>query len=227
MKKYIAVLSLAALALTVTPAFAHEGKDKDKDSEHVGFGAKVQALFHHENKGLHLGQIKNDSSRFILVGTVASVGTNSLVVNFEKGANVGTSTAGSQVTVVTNSSTKLGDGDKDDDNKLTLSSLKAGDRVVVSGSVAGSVLTATNVRLLKAKASAKAFGTVTAVTPTSVTITNAKTGVAQTVTTTADTKVMVDGEASTTADIQVGDRGFVKFKNDVSGMIAKFIALFR
>ena len=225
MKKYIAVLSLAALALTVTPAFAHEGKDKD--SEHVGFGAKVQALFHHENKGLHLGQIKNDSSRFILVGTVASVGINSLVVNFEKGANVGTSTAGSQVTVVTNSSTKLGDGDKDDDNKLTLSSLKAGDRVVVSGSVAGSVLTATNVRLLKAKASAKAFGTVTAVTPTSVTITNAKTGVAQTVTTTADTKVMVDGEASTTADIQVGDRGFVKFKNDVSGMIAKFIALFR
>ncbi len=218
MKKFLTVFSIAALLLTSTVAFADDG-------DHAGlFG------WNHENMGLHLGIFKQnlDSSKFIIVGTVSAMTSDSITVNVQKQVNTQVA-VNSQATVAVNSSTKLGDGNNDDDDSFTLSSLKAGDRVVIVGSVSGSTLTATNIRLLSEKEKQKAvvFGQVTAVTPTSVTITNAKTGVSQTLTTNSDTKVMVDGQAATTSDIQVGDRGFVRFKNDVSGMFAKLIALFR
>ena len=73
----------------------------------------------------------------------------------------------------------------------------------------------------------KAFGEVTAKTDTSITVKNNVTGATTTFTTDADTQVKINGETQTLADVQVGDRGFVKFKTQVSGFLAKMINLFR
>lgn len=235
------MLSIAALALTVTTtAFAEDNGQDDQNEaldqhmeSHMGLGASMQDLFHHgehDDNGLHLGQLKQNlsSSQFIVVGTVASTTDSSVTVNVQKQVNV-SGIANGQVTVLVNSSTVLGDSqkDNDDDDSFTLSSLKPGDRVLVQGSISGSTLTATSIRLLQMKKSNVVFGSVSAVTPTSVTITNAKTGTSQTITTNSDTKVMVNGTAATTSDIQVGDHGFVRIVNDVTGFIAKLIAIFR
>jgi hypothetical protein len=233
MKKYIAALSIAALALTTTVAFAHDNNnDHDADHEgvevHEGLEAHgtVEASF--QGEGLHLGILKHfDQNRFVLIGTIASVGSNSVTVNVQNSVNANVTNG--QGTVATNSSTKV-TAKGDEDNNLTLASLKAGDRVVVSGSVSGSVLTAIRIRVFGNKKNEqpnKAFGSVTAKTADSITVTNSLTGVSQTFMTNGDTKVNINGEVKTLADVQVGDRGWVKFKTEVSALIAKFIALFR
>src|SRR3989344_4918842 len=209
MKKLLAVLTIAALALTATVsiASAHE-------NESHGF-IKVKA---EQAGGLRLGL-----NKFQFWGTVNSATSSSLVFNAKAGKHLSDLMGNGQVTVVINSDTKI---KGNDEAVLSWADLKAGDKVIVSGSISGTVLTATQVRDLSRPVT-RASGKVTAVTDNSITITNGLTGVSQTVTTNADTKVMINGESKTIADIQVGDSGWVKFKNEAGSLIAKFFNLFR
>jgi len=160
-------------------------------------------------------------NRFMVKGTVASVGTGSLVVTATKSENVPNMT-NNQATVVVNASTKI-TGDKNDN--FTLSNIMAGDQVIVHGTVTGTTLTATNINLKSVKK--VAYGKVTAKTDTSVTITNTVTGTSQTVPVSTDTKVTINGETKTATDIAVGDSGWVKFKTRAGVIVTKIINLFR
>ncbi|MDP3741588.1 MAG: DUF5666 domain-containing protein [bacterium] len=224
MKKAIAMLSLAALALTATTTFADT---ESKDHGNAALRVRADGMFDH---GLHLGWLKHDkhlddlkdvnSTHFVVTGTVASTTSGSITVNVKKQINA--TVDNSQATVNVTSDTKI---TREKDQSMALADLKAGDQLVITGNVSGTTMTASRIHLIAVRG--KAYGQVTATTSNSITIKNAVTGVSSTFTTSADTKVSVNGESQTTADIQVGDKGFVKFKSEVSGLFAKFIALFR
>ncbi|MBI4049369.1 MAG: hypothetical protein HY395_00935 [Candidatus Doudnabacteria bacterium] len=207
MKKLVSILSIAAVALTATVAFANEGMISA--SAHFGFPAKMQL-------GL---------DKFVAVGTVAAESSGSLILNVQAGAHLNNVSDG-QITVASNADTQ------------TAGSVDVGDKVIVRGEIQDNgSLEADSVRVIgeangKAEAEVRAkkpvaFGEVTAVTDNSVTIKNNVTGETKTLTTNDDTKVMVNGEAKTTSDIQVGDRGLVKFKAMLDTFVATMIRLFR
>ncbi|MBI4363310.1 MAG: hypothetical protein HY545_00475 [Candidatus Doudnabacteria bacterium] len=209
MKKLISGLSIAALALTASVAFAHEADVKAEVSgnTHFGFPIKIQL-------GL---------DKFVAVGTVAAVGSTSTTLNVQAGAHLNNISNG-QITVATNADTK------------TSGSVAVGDKVIVRGEIgADGSLEADSIRVIgeaNGKAEAKAhkqvaFGEITAVTDNSVTIKNNVTGETKTLTTNDDTKVMINGEAKTTTDVSVGDRGMIKFKVMLDTFIATMIRLFR
>lgn len=207
MKKVIAYFAIATLALTATVGLAAAHENEDHASLKVA-----------EVGGLRLGL-----SKFQVFGTVASATSSSVVLNAKGGKHLPDLAVNGQVTVVISGDTKIMGNDE---TVLTWADLKAGDKVVVSGSIDGSVLAAKRIRDVS-QPKVKASGEITAISGNFVTITNGLTGVSQTVTTNDDTKVMINGESKTVADIQVGDSGWVKFKNEAGVLIAKFFNLFR
>ncbi len=221
MKKFIAALSIAAvvLSLAVSPVLAKEGRGNGKEKD--------------EDRGLKLGRIlrefRNDdnerhdvaSNKFLLVGTVSAVTASTLSVNVKGSVHVPNLT-NNVAQIMANTATKVY-GEKN--KALIWNDIKVGQQVLVSGSNANSTLTAEHIKILAVKG--KAYGEVTAKTDTSITIKNSVTGATQTFTTDSNTQVNVNGEAKTMTDVQVGDKGFVKFKNQVSGMFAKVVNLFR
>jgi hypothetical protein len=221
MKKTYAVLSVAAIALslTATPALAKGHGHDDNNGKHLGdvFG-RFDSLIKKsdDDKGHGLA-----SDQFVLTGTVGSATTGSIVITVKGSVNVPTLT-NNLATVNVDANTKYF---ADKNQTVTLTDVKAGQQIVVSGTVSGSTLTAKNVRIIFPKG--KVYGEVTAKTDTSITIKNNVTGTTQTFTTDANTKVNIDGEAKTQTDVKVGDKGFVKFKTTLSGMVAKVINLFR
>ncbi len=213
MKKIFASIALLALAFTATPAFAHDGDGGD----HKGsFRASVKTAL--ENRGWHWGQ-----NQFVAMGTVASVSGSNLTVNVQSSSKLGNIERGAQVVFATNSETKFFGSDK---TVLALADIKVGDKVIASGSVEASVYTASTI-WDKTRPVTKAYGTVTAKTDDSVTITNSVTGQSQTVAVNGDTNIAINGETKTAADISVGDVGWVKFKNTAGDLVAKLIRLFR
>src|SRR6185436_19730063 len=130
-KKIFAVLSLAAVVLSVSPglASANSGNDKMK-----GFGRFWNGIFKRFEHKL-------PDTSFIMSGTVVSTTSNSVVVNVQASANV-PNLVNSQATVMTDANTKI---IKDKDTVITLANMVAGDRVEITGSVSGSVLTATKI----------------------------------------------------------------------------------
>lgn len=219
MKKAIAILSLAALALTST-AFAQDNnkdhQNKDNRGWHLGIFNKLEHFEDRTDKA----DKKVDATRFVLTGSVVATTSASITVNVK--SQVHATVVNNQATVAVTADTKIA---RDKDQAAALASLKAGDQIVITGTLSGTTMTASKIHLIAVRG--KAYGEVTAKTDTSITVKNAVTGVSQIFTTSGDTKVIVNGEAKTTADVQVGDKGFVKFKSDVSGLFAKFVALFR
>jgi hypothetical protein len=225
MKKVFAIFTIAAIALSViaTPAFAKEGKNKHDDREDRGLRlGKIMSEFKGELK-LHDDKHNNDlaSNQFILMGTVGSTTSGSIVVNVKGSVHVPTLT-NNLATINVDSNTKFL---ANKNQTVTLAEIKVGQQVVIKGTVSGSTLTATMVHIMFPKG--KAYGEVTAKTDTSITIKNSVTGTTQTFTTNSDTEVKVNSESKTITDVQVGDKGFVKFKATLSGMVAKVINLFR
>ncbi len=214
MKNRVIALSLLGLMLMATPAL---GKSKDDKSD--------------DDHGLKLGQIKNwfnsDSSQFVVMGTVESVGTNSFVVKANGLLHVPNVT-NNMVTIKVDSNTKFsGTG-----NDASISTTSVGKNVLATGKVTGTDLFATKVivngeKADKIEVKKKAMGTITEKTDTSITVKNSVTGESKTITTNANTQVKVDGEVKTVADVQVGDRGWVKFKTVGTTLIAKIVHLFR
>jgi hypothetical protein len=221
MKKSIIVLSILALVLTATPAFAKNGKDKDNRGD-----KRFSKIFRQFGK-----RIDNniDATKFVLTGTVASKTTASLVVTTQTTVHV-PSLTNSLATVNVDANTKI----NGNSGAITIADILVGDKVIVMGNVSGTTLTATNVQVNTVKtpeAKKKAFGEVTAKTTTdgvtSVTVKNNVTGITQSVTVDENTKVVINGETKAVADIAVGDRGWVKFRDQAGTMIAKIFSLFR
>ncbi|OGE81233.1 MAG: hypothetical protein A3H72_01380 [Candidatus Doudnabacteria bacterium RIFCSPLOWO2_02_FULL_48_8] len=216
MKKFINVLSIAALALTATTVLANGNMGV---SAQVRANVKADGNFGQFMKGLRMG-LHNDD-RFGFMGTVTAVGTASLTVDVEgrHSANITTGPA----TVVVDADTKIRANGR---SELSLADIRTGDRVAVRGEVwDNNALEADNVMIVvKPQA---AYGSVTAKTDNSVTIRNSVTGTERTVTVNPDTKVVLNGEAVTAADVQVGDRGVVKFKAMLDTFVATMIRLFR
>lgn len=228
MKKLIAMFAIAALALTfATPAVAKEGRGGDDRGERSENTLKnlikmVERLDDRDDRDDDDDDDDDNlGSRFVLSGTVGSTTSASVVINVQNSRNLPALT-NNLATVNVDSDTKFVAGKK---NVAAMADVKTGQQIMVVGTVSGTTLTADIVQIKLPKG--KVFGEVTAKTDTSVTIKNNVTGVTQTITTDADTDVRINGEEKTLADVQVGDRGFVKFKATLAGMIAKVINLFR
>lgn len=216
MKKAIAMSLVAVSLFAATPAFAKEQGDK--------------------HEVLHLGQIKNlfrksnmDNNQFLVIGSIDSTTTNSLLVKETAVLHVPTVTNG-MVVIKTDSKTVVTNEGK----TAAMTDLKKDVNVVIMGTVSGSDLTASNIRIVKTVEKLKdhekdnvVAGKVNANTNGTVTITNGLTSVAKTITTDANTKVVIDGQVKTVADIQVGDSGWVKFKTVGTTLVAKVFHLFR
>lgn len=218
MKKSIIALFVAALMLTATPALA-KGNNHGENGRHLG---KVFTKI--EDRMQKLGNKLDKlvpSDQFVLTGTVGSTTSGSVVVTVKNGVHLPTLT-NNIATVNVDSNTKI-TGEKN--QTVTLADIKAGQQLVVQGTVSGSLLTAKNVHLLFPVG--KAFGEVTAKTDTSITIKNNVTGTTQTFTTNGDTKVTINGDSKALADLNVGDRGIVKFKSNLLGTVARIVNLFR
>jgi|GEM_PF-5468639 hypothetical protein len=228
MKKryYVAAASLAVVTLIASPVLAKNngGNNDGNDGNHGwNFGRSFARMIKIGNPV--------DTSKFLVVGTIVSKTDTTLTISVQKNVNVSNIT-NNQVTVTTDNNTKLGDGDSDNDDSFTLASLKVGDNVMVVGTISGTTLTATNIRLSTKEVKVQnmtAYGQVMSKTDTSVTIKNNVTGTSQTVTVNASTKVSINGENKTLVDIQVGDRGMIKFTTDATTTTstAKTITLFR
>ncbi|HEX9502716.1 MAG TPA: hypothetical protein VF974_00120 [Patescibacteria group bacterium] len=226
MKKIVALLSIAAIAITLTasPAFAknhgnHEGDQSDHSEKNFKSFINLSAkLDKHDD-----GEDNDDSAtdQFTLTGTVGSTTTGSIIVNVTSSHNLPALT-NNLATVNVNANTKYIAGKQP---TVSLADVKAGQQVIIEGTVNGTTLTAQEVEIRLPKG--KVYGAVTAKTGNSITVKNGVTGAMQTLTTDADTKVKINGETKTVADIQVGDRGFVKFKTTLAGFLAKIINLFR
>lgn len=219
MKKLISILSIAALALTTSVALAHNDNNDDDNGNKARVEGSVEANEHFNFPA----NIRLGLEKFVAVGSVAARGSSSLTLNVQAGAHLNNVSNG-QVTVATNVETQ------------TSGSVDVGDKVIVRGEiVANGSLEADSVRVIgegngNAEVKAKkqvVFGEVTAVTDSSVTLKNNVTGEVKTFATNEDTGVKVNGESKTTADIQVGDRGMIKFKAMLDTFVAAMIRLFR
>lgn len=214
MKKTIAGLALAALALAATPGLV----SAHGDNEGKGVGKYFGGIFKRFDR-------KVPATAFVISGTVVSTGSNTLVLNVQASANI-PNLANSQATVATDANTKVTGQKK---TTLALADVKAGDRVEINGNVSGTTLTAANIRDLGPvpPAPVTTSGKVTAVSATSITLQNGLANTSQTFTMDTNTKVTINGTAKTVADIQVGDAGMIKSKTAANIFTSKIITLFR
>lgn len=213
MKKTVAFLSLAALALSANIASARGLEIGSDLNARVDAKLSVPHKFDGEHNRDFVYPEKRNSNWFVVMGTVKSSANNVIVVDSDKSTT--------DVTVKTDADTKF----KMHGKEIVFADIKAGQRVVVMGEKDSTTWTANWVHV---KAERKmVFGQVTAKTDTSVTFKNNTTGNTVTVPVTDETMVKINGETKTAADIQVGDSGFVKIKAVLDTMVTKFIHLFR
>jgi hypothetical protein len=218
MKKTLIALALVGL-FAAAPALANNGNGNDNNRGRGG-------VFYRADR-------PKDDSRFVVTGTVNVVNASSVEINatqnkggffgwFHWGKNKSNNSGlTGAVTINTNSDTKI----TQDKDTIALNQIAKNDIIVVTGTKTDDdTLLASAIRIQTRGAIA---GQVTAKTDNSVTIKNNVTGETKTVATDDDSKISINGEEKAVADIEVGDRGFVKFKKTVDGLVAKFIGLFR
>lgn len=228
MKKSIVSLAIALLAIgAAVPAFANDGshgRGNDSDRDRA------------ENRSVANNQTWPSSFSLTIQGNVTAKSADSITIAindqsgvwrhkgwFKHTAQTFKEKFGTSIVVKVNADTKYSSQDKN--ATITLANIAVGNTVRIKGNYANSVFTGSSVKVVYP--SGKAMGTVTAKTADSVTIKNTVTGDTKTVTVDADSKVMINGEDKAIADIQVGDKGVVKFKNKVGTLVAKVINLFR
>lgn len=219
MRKIIAILSLAALMLTGTAVFADDGEIKGE--------ARVKAEEKLAPVVKDFVKSNRDHNRFVLNGTVNAVGSASITIdvtrkNHRRDVLPLIFPLPGPVVVAVDSDTKITLNDK---TEIRLADIQVGNRVHVKGETKNGGLVANHIMVINKPE--KVFGEVTAKTDTSVTVKNNVTNTEKTITVNPDTKVTINGETKTTADIQVGDKGVVKFKAMVDSLVASVIRLFR
>jgi hypothetical protein len=224
MRKTIAMLSLTALMFTASVAFADDN-GKDGVESDIKTEARIKA---EGNAKLRLGGLvdilkSRGEDKFTLNGTVNTVGVGSLIVNVQGGAHIRPMVSNGVVVVAVDADTKITTNGK---TEISLVDIKVGDKVMIRGEIQdNNALEADHIMVVIRPE--KVFGEVTAKTDTSITVKNNVTGVEKILTVNPDTKVSINGEAKTSADIQVGDKGVVKFKAMLDSFVATMIRLFR
>lgn len=215
MKRYISAIAVFALLAGTGIAQAHDNRGRDSDDFKLRMEDREKSDDHKM-----FGFFNEDrDDKFVVLGTVTAKTDSSLTLAVQ--ADNRTEIEGS-VIVSINADTKYKSG-KD---SATLADVIVGNRIAVSGELENSVYTVAIVQLMP-RHQPKVMGTVTAITDTSVTVKNNVTGEEKVVALEADTKVVVNGESATTADIQVGDKGWIKLKSNLTNAVAKIISLFR
>ncbi|HYE22151.1 MAG TPA: DUF5666 domain-containing protein [Verrucomicrobiae bacterium] len=237
MKKAVVFLSILGLLLALTPVYAgNRGEDgaSVKLEAKAKADAKLKALLHDDD----LSEDDFDAY-FVLQGKVKAKTADSLTLNaarlngikgrFElEGEKQNRKDlkdrffAEAGVVVKIHSQTKI---TGNNGQATTLAAINVGDMVKAMGFIDNNVLKAEVINV--STPSQKVYGEVTAKTGTSVTIKNNATGETKTVTVNPETKVSINGEVKTAADIQVGDKGIVKFKAMLDTLVAKVVQLFR
>jgi hypothetical protein len=230
MKRAIGLLSLAALLLTASFASAHEGSRVNAEANaniKAGLLEKFDLKFGTEgsvNTQNHSEDSDDHNNHFVLMGQVKSIAGSNIVITVNRGPhNKGNNElANKDVTIVTNSDTNF--RVKGDENPA-LADIKVGQQIIVKGQKDGTSYVAAWVHVHAQKK--HAFGEVTAVSGSSITVENNVTGATTVIPMDADTEVKINGETKTIADIQVGDRGMVKFKAVLDSFVATIVRLFR
>ncbi len=231
MKKTLAVFALASLLLvSASTALASDGEHR-KGDDRGGLRAGLMNNFNLElGKPHKIDPDENDREHaikrltqngFVIAGTVKSVSTNSLVMTITHSHKNKTMLVNTDVTIKTDANTKIMMLGK----TVASSDIKVGMTIWAAGRTENSVNTATWIHVKAEKM--RAMGEVTAKTDTSITIKNNVSGQVTTVPVNEDTNVTINGEAKTMADVQVGDKGFVKFRKVLDNMVAKVVKLFR
>lgn len=217
MRKYIALLTLGALMLTATTVFANEVNGEAKVRAEIKTRGLCMLMFPEKCLDWKL----RGENKFVIEGTVNAVGTTSLTVDIRGGAHI--KNVSDPAVVAVDADTKITRSGK---TTISLAGIKVGDRVVVKGEIGeNSALTADHVMVEAPKP--VVFGTVTTKTDTSITVKNSVTGTEKVLTVNPDTKVSINGEAKTAADVQIGDKGVVKFKAVLDTFVATMMRLFR
>lgn len=220
MKKLLSAVAIFALVAGVNVAEASDGNGKhkgnDRDKVRIQANGDVKARFGNWFKWDH---DNNRNDKFVAVGTVTAKTASTLTLDVQADNR---EEIGDSLIVTLNGDTKYRNG-KDN---TALADIAIGAKVVASGKLENSVYTASSVHVMPAK-QPKVMGQVTAVTDTSVTVKNNVTGEEKVVALEPDTKVVVNGEVATAADIEVGDKGWIKLKANVSAAVAKVVSLFR
>lgn len=219
MKKLLSAITIFALVAGVNVAQAHDGdknKNKDRDQVRIQANADVRGKF---GNWFKWNRENNRNDKFVVVGTVTAKTASTLTLDVQADNR---EEIGDNVIVTLNADTKYRNG-KDN---TALADIAIGAKVVASGQLQNSVYTAANVHVMPVK-QPKVMGEVTAVTDTSITVKNNTTGEEKVLALEPDTKVKVNGEVATTADIEVGDKGWIKLKANVTAAVAKVVSLFR
>ncbi len=226
MKKYIVSLAIALLAVvSAAPALAGNGPKNDDNDNRGGW------------KNHEVAPVTWPSEfDFAVQGVVTAKAADSVTITvddntagwrhhrgwFKKYTPTFKEKFGSSIVVKVNADTKY---TQEKNTAITLADITVGSTVNIKGNYDNSTFTASKVKVVFPHG--KIMGTVTAKTDTSVTVKNTVTGETKTVTVDADSKVEINGETKAIADVQVGDKGVVKFKNKVGTLVAKVINLFR
>jgi hypothetical protein len=188
----IAAVSLLALMVFPTAAFAHGNKDNDSHDDNGKHRGIIKRLFHGREDKDH---------KMLRSGTVTAVGSSSFDMKLKDGTVVTVLTASAKIT-------------KPFESEIKLADIKVDDKASVVGTLNGSQITATHVMITPMNTHpAKAKGTVTAVNGNTVTVQTQHQGVVSNVTvnTNANTQVTkADGSTGTAADVQVGSTVKVK-----------------
>ncbi len=213
MKKSVAFLSLFVLLASANLAQADQGRGENNVRANIMAKTKIG--------GRHAPKVRVlEQSQFIVMGTVKSVSGSQFVITL-KPVHRRFGNLEGDLTIKTTAETKIsmiGDA-------TMMTEFSPGALVIVKGERSGSEFVADWVQVKGERK--RIAGEVTAKTDDSVTIKNNVTGVVTTVAIDDNTKVSVNGEAKTFADVQVGDKGFVKIKAVLGSVVAKFMTLFR
>ena len=200
MKKTLVFLAIAGLMLTTAVASADDADGEKRFKAQAAFRANLE-----HGKKLGIFKHRDDEKHFAIAGSVTAISASSITVQTKDGRSVAATV--------------------DSDTKFS-GDVKIGSMVLVKGEVEENNTFEAD-RVMTVVRPQKAFGEITAKTDTSVTIKNNVTGESKTLVTNPDTKVTINGEANTTADIQVGDSGVIKFKAMLDSFVASVIKLFR
>jgi hypothetical protein len=230
MKKYLVVLLVAAFALSANYALAKNDNGINlKGRNH----AKLDILRGNEGR-MSIEGDTNPIKRYAAVvkGTVKSKNSDSITLTIDNRVHPRWEILGKEkkllederisgeLVVKLNSDTKF----HKDKNEIGADQVAVGDNIMVIGKRDGATFVANHVFVMQPKS--RSFGEVTAKTDNTVTIKNNATGESKTVELNPETQISINGEAKTAADIQVGDKGFVKYRV-AADLVAKVVKLFR
>jgi hypothetical protein len=225
MRKIITMFSLVGLVFALAPASASAQMGS---SPGFGLGSKGRMhMFFNENGGMIRDQDRGTDqslsgngnklglNNFILAGNVVAVTNGSLTVRVLNGHNISGLTNAEQ-TILTDSSTKIV---IPTEPNPTLNMIAVGDQVWVYGSKDNSTLKATIIKDFRNMAHIKFIGNVAGKTDSSLTVNDGQ-GKTMTFAVDANTNIGAQGTTKTLADINLGQKIWVHYKQLANNVFA-------